>query len=64
MVTSSSGNVVTMECVDKIIKKDMLDPLTGDSLKPEDIIPLQRGGTGYAQTNALVAEIKKPVMQV
>ena len=53
-----------MECIEKIIKKDMLDPLNGKVLKTDDIIPLQRGGTGYAHTNELVAEIKKPVMQV
>jgi hypothetical protein len=42
----------------------MIDPINGKELRPEDIILLQRGGTGYAQTNQLVAQIKKPVMQV
>jgi hypothetical protein len=36
------GDVVTMECVEKIIKKDWSHPLTGDKLKEQDIIPLQR----------------------
>jgi hypothetical protein len=36
------GDVVTMECVEKIIKKDWCHPLTGEKLKEQDIIPLQR----------------------
>jgi len=31
-----------MECVEKLILKDMIDPVTGDKLKEKDIIPLQR----------------------
>ena len=46
-----TGDVVTVDCVEKIIKKDMLHPLTGIALKEKDIIYLQRGGTGYAATN-------------
>lgn len=38
--------VVTMDCVEKIIRKDMIDPLNGKSMKNTDIIELQRGGTG------------------
>lgn len=41
-IFSSSGVVVTMECVEKLIRKDMTDPVTGDKLKEKDIIPLQR----------------------
>lgn len=37
-----SGAVVTLECVEKLIKKDMLDPISGDKLADKDIIPLQR----------------------
>ncbi len=36
------GCVVTMECVEKLIKKDMLDPIKNTPLKDSDIIPLQR----------------------
>ncbi|KAG8195832.1 hypothetical protein JTE90_008528 [Oedothorax gibbosus] len=62
-VLLTSGNVVTMECVEKLIKKDMVDPTNGQKLKEDDIIPLQRGGTGYASTNEkLDAKLKKPVM--
>jgi len=50
-VLRPTGDVVTVECVEKIIKKDMTHPLTGISLKNKDIIYLQRGGTGYAATN-------------
>lgn len=31
-----------MECVEKLIKKDMIHPLTSTKLKEKDIIPLQR----------------------
>jgi len=50
-VLKPTGDVVTMECVEKIIKKDMIHPLTGQTLKEKDIITLQRGGTGYSATN-------------
>ena len=36
------GNVVTLECVENIIKKDMVDPTNGKKLKERDIILLQR----------------------
>lgn len=45
-VLRTSGNVVTMDCVNKLIKLDMTDPITGQKLTDYDIIPLQRGGTG------------------
>ena len=31
-----------MECVEKLIKKDMINPLSGATLKESDIIPLQK----------------------
>lgn len=37
-----SGHVVTMESVEKLIKKDMLNPITSARLRDKDIIPLQR----------------------
>ncbi|KAM9844182.1 nitric oxide synthase-interacting protein [Aulostomus maculatus] len=64
-VLRPSGNVVTQECVEKLIKKDMLDPVTGDKLCAKDIIPLQRGGTGFAASGVdLSAKEARPVMQV
>lgn len=52
-----------MECIEKLIKKEMLDPINGKPLTDNDIIPLQRGGTGYAAANQqLEAAIKRPVM--
>ena len=50
-VLRPTGDVVTVECVEKIIRKDMIHPLTGQTLKEKDIILLQRGGTGYSATN-------------
>ncbi|XP_059059518.1 nitric oxide synthase-interacting protein homolog [Achroia grisella] len=63
-VIRTTGHVVTMECVEKIIKKDWLHPLSGDKLKEKDIIPMQRGGTGYALTNQnLEGRNERPVLQ-
>jgi nitric oxide synthase-interacting protein len=45
-VLRTSGNVVTMDCVNRLIKLDMVDPITGAKLTDDDIIPMQRGGTG------------------
>ncbi|CAG0917758.1 unnamed protein product [Notodromas monacha] len=40
-VLRPTGDVVTVECVEKLIKKDMLHPLTGETLKESDIILLK-----------------------
>ncbi|ALC44449.1 CG6179 [Drosophila busckii] len=64
-VLRPTGDVVTLECVDKLIRKDMIHPLTDRKLKEKDIIQLQRGGTGYAITNDnLNAKEKRPMLQV
>jgi len=51
-----------MEAVEKLIKKDMIDPINSKKMTESDIIPMQRGGTGYSSTNELKAEVKRPVM--
>ena len=33
---------MTMECVEKLIRKDMLDPINGKHMKDKDIIQLER----------------------
>uniref|UniRef100_A0A182Y1B0 Nitric oxide synthase-interacting protein homolog n=1 Tax=Anopheles stephensi TaxID=30069 RepID=A0A182Y1B0_ANOST len=64
-VLKPTGDVVTIECIEKIIKKDMIHPLTNEKLSDSDIIPLQRGGTGFATTNEkLEAKEQKPCLQV
>jgi len=64
-VIRTTGDVVTMECVEKIIKKDWLHPLTGDKLTEKDIIAVQRGATGFSSTNDnLEAKEARPVLQV
>lgn len=42
MFHTYSGDVVTMECVEKLIKKDWINPLDNSKLTPSDIITLQR----------------------
>lgn len=59
----TSKSVVTSECVEKIIRKDMIDPINNKKLKESDLIPLQRGGTGYSSTNQVEAAITKPSIQ-
>jgi len=64
-VIRTTGDVVTMECVEKIIKKDWLHPFTGDKLTENDIILVQRGATGFSSTNDnLEAKEARPVLQV
>jgi hypothetical protein len=62
---SVSGDVVTMDCVEKIIKPDMVHPLTGVKLGAGDLIELQRGGTGYAAANeSLKASSYRPGLAI
>jgi len=62
-VLCPSGDVVTMEAV-RLLRKDMRHPLSGETLREKDIIPLQRGGTGYAAANEQLDGVKaRPVMQ-
>lgn len=64
-VLRNTGNVVTMDCVENLIKKDMLCPFTGEKLKGSDIIAIQRGGTGFAGSGVeLNAKKDGPAMQV
>jgi nitric oxide synthase-interacting protein len=58
-VLKPTGDVVTMECVEKIIRKDMIHPLTGQTLTEDDIIQLKRGGTGYAAANETTLNAKR-----
>ncbi|XP_006898725.1 PREDICTED: nitric oxide synthase-interacting protein [Elephantulus edwardii] len=63
-VLRPSGAVVTVECVEKLIRKDMVDPVNGEKLTDRDIIVLQRGGTGFAGSGVkLQAKKSRPVMQ-
>lgn len=63
-VLRPSGAVVTLDCVERLIRKEMRDPLSGDPLTEADIIVLQRGGTGFAASGTcLEAKKSRPVMQ-
>ncbi|XP_057657922.1 nitric oxide synthase-interacting protein homolog [Diorhabda carinulata] len=63
-VLKPTGDVVTLECVNKIIKKDMIHPLTNKPLHKKDIIIMQRGGTGYSLTNKkLDGKQDRPALQ-
>jgi nitric oxide synthase-interacting protein len=56
--------VVSMACVDKIIRKDMIDPISGKVLEESDIIELQRGGTGFSATNQVKAKLVRPQLEL
>ncbi|XP_071956005.1 nitric oxide synthase-interacting protein-like [Antedon mediterranea] len=63
VVLKPSGKVVTQECYEKLVKKDMLDPESGEKLEESDIITLKRGGTGFASSGVeLAAKKARPVM--
>ncbi|KAK5972272.1 Nitric oxide synthase-interacting protein [Trichostrongylus colubriformis] len=59
-----SKSVVTWDVVEKLIRKDWLDPVNGESMTEEDIIELQRGGTGYAATNEVKAKLIRPQLEL
>lgn len=62
-VLRTTGDVVTMDVV-KLIKKDMQHPITGQKLTDSDIIPVVRGGTGFASINGDLNNKKaRPVLQ-
>jgi hypothetical protein len=42
----------------------MIDPMNGKPLNDDDIIELQRGGTGFAATNDVKAKLSRPVMEL
>lgn len=63
VVIKTTGDVVTAETVDRIIKKDWIHPLTNDKLEPSDLIYLERGGTGYSLVNELKAKSARPALQ-
>ncbi|GFT30476.1 nitric oxide synthase-interacting protein [Trichonephila clavipes] len=63
-VLRTSGNVVTMHCVERMIKRFMVDPTNGLRLIESDIIPLQRGGTGFSSRDDNVTLMMDEIMMV
>ena len=60
-VLRPTGDVVTLECVDKLIRSDgeMTHPITGQILEEEDIIKLKKGGIGFSGTGIELTASKK-----
>lgn len=56
-VLKTSGSVVTLDCVEKLLKKDMLDPINSKPMKESDIIPL-KGASGFSGSGNRL-EVKK-----
>lgn len=64
-VLRPTGHVVTMECIEKIVKKDWQHPLTGQTITEKDVIQVVRGATGFSATNEqLKAESYKPSIAI
>lgn len=65
VVLKQTGHVVTVDCVNKIIKKDWRHPLTGQSMTEKDIIYIKRGSTGFSSVNEeLMSERHRPSMAI
>lgn len=64
MVLKTSSNVITVECYEKIIKKDMIDPTNGKKIREKDVIYLQRGSSAFSSSGMnLVGKIAGAVLQ-
>ncbi|XP_003385646.1 PREDICTED: nitric oxide synthase-interacting protein-like [Amphimedon queenslandica] len=59
VVLKPSGDVVMQSCYERLIKDTMICPLTGIKLKESDIIPIIRGGTGFAGAGVALKAKKK-----
>uniref|UniRef100_A0A1I7V0J6 Nitric oxide synthase-interacting protein homolog n=1 Tax=Caenorhabditis tropicalis TaxID=1561998 RepID=A0A1I7V0J6_9PELO len=59
-----SKAVVKFDVVEKLIKGDGVDPINGEPMTEDDIIELQRGGTGYAATNEVKAKLIRPQLEL
>uniref|UniRef100_A0A914Z5U8 Uncharacterized protein n=1 Tax=Panagrolaimus superbus TaxID=310955 RepID=A0A914Z5U8_9BILA len=57
----TSSRVVNAACIEMILK-DGSDPINGKPLTKDDVISMHRGGTGYARTNMLKANLYRPQM--
>ncbi|KAL3310149.1 hypothetical protein Ciccas_011289 [Cichlidogyrus casuarinus] len=54
VVLKTSGSIVKEEVCDKLIKKDMIDPINGKKMTDKDFIPLFRGSLGYTDERVLL----------
>ncbi|CAB3409098.1 unnamed protein product [Caenorhabditis bovis] len=59
-----SKAVVKYDVVEQIIKDEGVDPICGEKMTLDDIIELQRGGTGYAATNEVKAKLIRPQLEL
>ena len=64
-VLRSTGDVVTLECVDKLIRPglresgEMTHPISGEALEEKDIIKLKSSGTGFSGSGVSLKASKK-----
>ncbi|EGD76569.1 hypothetical protein PTSG_07686 [Salpingoeca rosetta] len=58
-----TGRVVSQECIDKIVRKDMRDPISGEPLTEADLIPLKKGASGFAASGHALQASKQNATQ-
>jgi len=59
-VLKPTGDVVTVDCVEKIIRPaGMIDPISGKLLKETDIVRLQRGASSFAASGLSLVGVKE-----
>ena len=64
VVLRKSGHCIARDVYEQVIKKDMLDPCGSEKLKEQDLIFMQKGGTGFAAGGTkLDAEKYQPAMR-
>ncbi|XP_063729377.1 nitric oxide synthase-interacting protein-like [Symsagittifera roscoffensis] len=65
VVLRPSGQVITVEALDKLIRSEMLDPWKNVKLQESDVILLQRGASGFSGSGVeLKAEKYAPSMTI
>uniref|UniRef100_A0A5S6QUF2 Nitric oxide synthase-interacting protein homolog n=1 Tax=Trichuris muris TaxID=70415 RepID=A0A5S6QUF2_TRIMR len=65
VVLKTSGYVITVESLEKVVKKEWIDPFNGKKLTEDDLVFLKRGGTGFAATNEnLKSKLIRPALEL
>eukprot|EP00037_Helgoeca_nana_P024932 m.267818 g.267818 ORF g.267818 m.267818 type:complete len:306 (+) comp26790_c0_seq1:229-1146(+) len=63
-VLRKTGLVITLEAYERLVKPDMVDPVTSEKLTPKDIIMMQSSGTGFSEKGGEVKKLRTAAAQV
>lgn len=64
VVLKPTGTVITEEAYTRLVKPDMVDPISGKKLKESDIIKMVSAGTGYAEKGGEIKKAKSAAQMV